>query len=105
MSDELALLRSSIELLRCAGCGAPGAVRHRDLGAVRLAHELWLEGGESHGRIFGQGEYYDGEPLDRAGYEAAIERLARPCACGGDFRCLPPRRRDRNRANLTVRNT
>jgi hypothetical protein len=36
------------------------------------------------------GAFYEGPALDRAGYEAGVEGLARRCDCGGSFRFAPP---------------
>jgi hypothetical protein len=78
----------NVDVLWCDRCGRPGVVRHRDLGDTRAAYELFCEQ-EAMGpdaRLFGMGDCYDGPALDRAAYEAAVEGLARRCACGGAFR-------------------
>jgi hypothetical protein len=82
----------NVDVLWCDRCGLGGIVRHHDLGEVRQAYELFLE--QEHdgpgARLFGMGTFYEGPPLDRAGYEAAVEGLARRCDCGGTFRFVPP---------------
>jgi uncharacterized OsmC-like protein len=81
----------NVDVLWCDRCGRPGVVRHRALGDVRAAYELFCEQ-ERDGpdaRLFGMGDYYDGPPLDRAGYEAAVDGLVRRCRCGGAFRFTP----------------
>ena len=78
----------NVDILRCDRCDRPGIVRHRDLGEIRQAHELFREQERdgSDARLLGMGDHYDGPPLDQAGYEAAVEALARRCECGGAFR-------------------
>jgi len=71
----------TLDVLWCDPCGSSGIVRHRDLGDIRAAYELFCEQ-EREGpdaRLFGMGDYYEGPPLDRAAYEAAVEGLARQC--------------------------
>lgn len=84
----------TLDVLWCDGCGRGGIVRHRALKDVRLAYELILEQerGIPNARVFGLGDDYDGPPLDRAAYEAAVEGLARRCDCGGRFRYAPAAR-------------
>lgn len=78
----------NVDILWCDRCGRPGIVRHRNLGEIRAAYELFCEQ-EREGpdaRLFGMGDCYDGPPLERAGYEASLEGRARRCECGGAFR-------------------
>jgi hypothetical protein len=82
----------TLDVLWCDRCGRSGIVRHRDLGDIHAAFELFCEQ-EREGpdaRLFGMGDDYEGPPLDRAGYEAAVENHVRRCDCGGAFRFTGP---------------
>ncbi len=82
----------NVDVLWCDRCGRGRIVRHHDLGDIRHAYELYLaqERDGPEARLFGMGEFYEGPSLDRAGYEAAVERLVRRCDCGGTFHFAPP---------------
>jgi hypothetical protein len=77
------------DVLHCEKCGRDRSVRHADMGDVHLAFVKGLPGPYAVTRAAMDREIqatYPGEPLDRAGYHAAVEASLKPCACGGRFR-------------------
>ena len=83
------------DLLHCERCGAAREVGHDEMGDIHLGYVKGLDGpyavvrAESDERIRRE---YTGEPLTEAGYQAAVEGLLDPCACGGSFRYDAPAR-------------
>ncbi len=73
------------ELLHCTKCSETADVLHED---VRDAYLGYLKGmnnilPEMDGS---DGQSYEGEPITRRQYRAAVEKKAGKCLCGGRFR-------------------
>ena len=83
------------DLLHCDQCGRDRSVGHQDMGDIHLGFVKGLRGSYavSRSRLDEQIKAtYEGTPLSRDEYHAAVEATLDPCDCGGRFRYDAPAR-------------
>jgi hypothetical protein len=83
------------DLLHCDRCGEAKSIGHQEMGDIHLGYIKGLPGPYAVARTELDEDIrtsFEGQPLTRAEYEAAVEALVGSCACGGDFRYAAPAR-------------
>jgi hypothetical protein len=83
------------DLLHCDTCGRAESVTHQELGDIHLRFVKGLPGPYVVARMAMDGRIraeYQGDPLTRDKYHAAVEATLGVCACGGTYRYDAPAR-------------